>query len=90
MEEDESFVKRMSGMIRLYAAIMQQKWPFSSKQGVGAPQTSALDPRICDSPLIKGFKCVSAASSRPEPRLALAGPDAEHGAGLGDNRHAHL
>lgn len=34
VEEDESFVKRMSGMIRLYAAIMQQKWPFSSKQGV--------------------------------------------------------
>lgn len=35
-EDDESFVKRMSGMIRLYAAIMQQKWPFSSKQGVNS------------------------------------------------------
>uniref|UniRef100_H3DH43 mRNA export factor GLE1 n=1 Tax=Tetraodon nigroviridis TaxID=99883 RepID=H3DH43_TETNG len=33
VEDDESFMKRMSGVIRLYAAIMQQKWPYSSKPG---------------------------------------------------------
>ncbi|TNM90083.1 hypothetical protein fugu_004317 [Takifugu bimaculatus] len=33
VEDQNSFLKKMSGMIRLYAAIIQQKWPFSSKQG---------------------------------------------------------
>lgn len=34
VEDQNSFLKRMSGMIRLYAAIIQQKWPFGSKPGV--------------------------------------------------------
>lgn len=34
VEGQDSFLKRMSGMIRLYAAIIQLKWPYSSKQGV--------------------------------------------------------
>ncbi|XP_056394992.1 mRNA export factor GLE1 isoform X1 [Hyla sarda] len=33
VEEQDSFLKRMSGMIRLYAAIMQVRWPFDSHQG---------------------------------------------------------
>ncbi|KAM4746659.1 mRNA export factor GLE1 [Anableps anableps] len=33
VEGQDSFLKRMSGMIRLYAALIQLKWPFSSKQG---------------------------------------------------------
>lgn len=32
VEEQDSFLKRMSGMIRLYAAIIQLKWPYN-KQG---------------------------------------------------------
>ncbi|KAM9822282.1 mRNA export factor GLE1 [Syngnathus typhle] len=31
VEGHDSFLKRMSGMIRLYAAIIQQRWPFDSK-----------------------------------------------------------
>lgn len=34
VEGQDSFLKRMSGMIRLYAAIIQTKWPYSSKQGL--------------------------------------------------------
>ncbi|XP_013870068.1 mRNA export factor GLE1 [Austrofundulus limnaeus] len=33
VEGQDSFLKRMSGMIRLYAALIQQKWPYGSKQG---------------------------------------------------------
>ncbi|XP_057213365.1 mRNA export factor GLE1 [Triplophysa rosa] len=33
VEEQDSFLKRMSGMIRLYAAIIQSRWPHSNKQG---------------------------------------------------------
>ncbi|XP_041642391.1 nucleoporin GLE1 [Cheilinus undulatus] len=33
VEGQDSFLKRMSGMIRLYAAIIQLKWPYSTKQG---------------------------------------------------------
>lgn len=33
VEGEDSFLKRMSGMIRLYAAIIQIRWPYSSKQG---------------------------------------------------------
>lgn len=33
VEGQDSFLKRMSGMLRLYAAIIQLRWPFSSKQG---------------------------------------------------------
>ncbi|XP_056320133.1 mRNA export factor GLE1 isoform X1 [Danio aesculapii] len=33
VEGQDSFLKRMSGMIRLYAAIIQMRWPYSSKQG---------------------------------------------------------
>lgn len=36
VEGQDSFLKRMSGMIRLYAAIIQLKWPYSSKQAVKA------------------------------------------------------
>ncbi|KAG7490961.1 nucleoporin GLE1 [Solea senegalensis] len=32
MEGQDSFLKRMSGMIRLYAAIIQLRWPYGSKQ----------------------------------------------------------
>ncbi|XP_047448014.1 mRNA export factor GLE1 [Mugil cephalus] len=32
VEGQDSFLKRMSGMIRLYAAIIQLRWPYSSKQ----------------------------------------------------------
>ncbi|XP_076211403.1 mRNA export factor GLE1 [Aptenodytes patagonicus] len=33
MEEQDHFLKRMSGMIRLYAAIIQLRWPYGNKQG---------------------------------------------------------
>ncbi|XP_053182227.1 mRNA export factor GLE1 [Scomber japonicus] len=33
VEGQDSFLKRMSGMIRLYAAMIQLRWPYSSKQG---------------------------------------------------------
>ncbi|NXT85443.1 GLE1 protein, partial [Zapornia atra] len=33
VEEQDHFLKRMSGMIRLYAAIIQIQWPYGSKQG---------------------------------------------------------
>ncbi|XP_056274209.1 mRNA export factor GLE1 isoform X2 [Pseudoliparis swirei] len=33
VEGQDSFLKRMSGMIRLYAAIIQLRWPYASKQG---------------------------------------------------------
>ncbi|XP_036434767.1 nucleoporin GLE1 [Colossoma macropomum] len=32
VEGQDSFLKRMSGMIRLYAAIIQMRWPHSNKQ----------------------------------------------------------
>uniref|UniRef100_A0A667YYH3 mRNA export factor GLE1 n=1 Tax=Myripristis murdjan TaxID=586833 RepID=A0A667YYH3_9TELE len=35
VEGQDSFLKRMSGMIRLYAAITQQRWPYGSRQGPG-------------------------------------------------------
>ncbi|XP_059379371.1 mRNA export factor GLE1-like isoform X2 [Carassius carassius] len=34
VEGQDSFLKRMSGMIHLYAAIIQMKWPYTSKQGL--------------------------------------------------------
>ncbi|XP_036000219.1 nucleoporin GLE1 [Fundulus heteroclitus] len=33
VEGQDSFLKRMSGMIRLYAAVIQLRWPHGSKQG---------------------------------------------------------
>lgn len=36
VEAQDSFLKRMSGMIRLYAAIIQLRWPYNNKQGVQA------------------------------------------------------
>lgn len=33
VETEDSFLKRMSGMIRLYAAVIQIRWPYGSKQG---------------------------------------------------------
>ncbi|XP_073675444.1 mRNA export factor GLE1 [Garra rufa] len=33
VEGQDSFLKRMSGMIRLYAAIIQMRWPYIGKQG---------------------------------------------------------
>uniref|UniRef100_A0A7N8WLC3 mRNA export factor GLE1 n=1 Tax=Mastacembelus armatus TaxID=205130 RepID=A0A7N8WLC3_9TELE len=33
VEGQDSFLKRMSGMIRLYAAMIQLRWPYSSRQG---------------------------------------------------------
>ncbi|XP_019966756.1 mRNA export factor GLE1 [Paralichthys olivaceus] len=33
IESQDSFLKRMSGMIRLYAAVIQLRWPYGSKQG---------------------------------------------------------
>ncbi|XP_067087451.1 mRNA export factor GLE1 [Osmerus mordax] len=35
VEGQDCFLKRMSGMIRLYAAIIQLRWPYGSKQGPG-------------------------------------------------------
>ncbi|NWH65903.1 GLE1 protein, partial [Geococcyx californianus] len=32
VEQQDSFLKRMSGMIRLYAAIIQVRWPYGNKQ----------------------------------------------------------
>lgn len=40
VEGQDSFLKRMSGMIRLYAAVIQLRWPYSSKQGVKRRFTS--------------------------------------------------
>lgn len=33
VEQQDSFLKRMSGMIRLYGAIMQVRWPYGTNQG---------------------------------------------------------
>ncbi|XP_061586632.1 mRNA export factor GLE1 [Cololabis saira] len=33
VEGQDTFLKRMSGMIRLYAAVIQLRWPYGSKQG---------------------------------------------------------
>ncbi|XP_069465267.1 mRNA export factor GLE1 isoform X1 [Ambystoma mexicanum] len=34
VEQQDNFLKRMSGMIRLYAAVIQLRWPYRDKQGV--------------------------------------------------------
>ncbi|KAK3539451.1 hypothetical protein QTP70_008505 [Hemibagrus guttatus] len=34
VEGQDSFLKRMSGMIRLYAAIIHLRWPYTNKQGL--------------------------------------------------------
>ncbi|XP_032491486.1 nucleoporin GLE1 isoform X2 [Phocoena sinus] len=34
VEQQDSFLKRMSGMIRLYAAIIQLRWPYGNRQEV--------------------------------------------------------
>nr|XP_016854266.1 PREDICTED: nucleoporin GLE1 isoform X2 [Anolis carolinensis] len=34
VEPQDNFLKRMSGMIRLYAAILQMQWPYRDRQGV--------------------------------------------------------
>nr|XP_060613180.1 mRNA export factor GLE1 isoform X1 [Anolis sagrei ordinatus] len=34
VEPQDNFLKRMSGMIRLYAAILQLQWPYRDRQGV--------------------------------------------------------
>ncbi|XP_078281946.1 mRNA export factor GLE1 isoform X1 [Rhinoraja longicauda] len=33
VEQQDNFLKRMSGMVRLYAAIIVSRWPYGSKQG---------------------------------------------------------
>ncbi|XP_025966597.2 mRNA export factor GLE1 [Dromaius novaehollandiae] len=33
IEQQDNFLKRMSGMIRLYAAIIQLRWPYGNRQG---------------------------------------------------------
>ncbi|XP_032904961.1 nucleoporin GLE1 isoform X3 [Amblyraja radiata] len=33
VEQQDNFLKRMSGMVRLYAAIMVSRWPYGTKQG---------------------------------------------------------
>ncbi|KAG7278003.1 hypothetical protein CRUP_020319 [Coryphaenoides rupestris] len=35
VEGQDSFMKRMSGMIRLYAAVIQLRWPYGAKPGPG-------------------------------------------------------
>ena len=35
VEQQDNFLKRMSGMIRLYAAIIQLQWPYGNRQEVG-------------------------------------------------------
>lgn len=35
VEQQDNFLKRMSGMIRLYAAIIQLQWPYGKRQEVG-------------------------------------------------------
>ena len=35
VEQQDNFLKRMSGMIRLYAAIIQLRWPYGNRQEVG-------------------------------------------------------
>jgi hypothetical protein len=37
VEQQDNFLKRMSGMIRLYAAIIQLQWPYGNRQEVGRP-----------------------------------------------------
>lgn len=34
VESQDNFLKRMSGMIRLYGAILQLRWPYGNGQGV--------------------------------------------------------
>ncbi|XP_062447065.1 mRNA export factor GLE1 [Rhea pennata] len=33
IEQQDNFLKRMSGMIRLYAAVIQLRWPYGNRQG---------------------------------------------------------
>ncbi|CAH2316282.1 nucleoporin GLE1 [Pelobates cultripes] len=37
VEQQDNFLKRMSGMIRLYAAIIQLRWPYGTKQASPHP-----------------------------------------------------
>ncbi|NWR78668.1 GLE1 protein, partial [Centropus unirufus] len=37
VEEQDRFLKRMSGLIRLYAALIQVRWPYGNKQGAPHP-----------------------------------------------------
>lgn len=53
VEGQDSFLKRMSGMIRLYAAIIQMKWPYSSKQGVKNSPCSCFRVLVCNSKHVK-------------------------------------
>ena len=34
VEQQDNFIKRMSGMISLYAAIIQLRWPYGNRQEV--------------------------------------------------------
>lgn len=40
MEQQDNFLKRMSGMIRLYAAIIQLRWPYGNRQEVAERLTA--------------------------------------------------
>lgn len=40
VEQQDNFLKRMSGMIRLYAAIIQLRWPYGSRQEVAEGLTA--------------------------------------------------
>ena len=39
VEQQDNFLKRMSGMIRLYAAIIQLRWPYGNLQEVSEKLT---------------------------------------------------
>lgn len=80
VEGQDSFLKRMSGMIRLYAAIIQLRWPYSSKQGVNTLSLPVASNYFCLYISVWLLCCASACSSRSEPRMALVGSDAQHGA----------
>lgn len=40
VEQQDNFLKRMSGMMRLYAAIIQLRWPYGTRQEVGGKVTA--------------------------------------------------
>lgn len=42
VEQQDNFLKRMSGMIRLYAAIIQLRWPYGNRQEVVEKAASEL------------------------------------------------
>ncbi|CAJ0968270.1 unnamed protein product [Ranitomeya imitator] len=71
LELQDSFLKRMSGMIRLYAAVIQVRWPFGTNQGA------------CGNAMMKQYqdqfwKLLSLIKDQYVPRIQKITEDAEN------------